>query len=171
MEWPPQNTGLFAPPACATCCSSAPPPEMDVEVVRLRYLIDGIEQDPSTLLDLRQETWSLNVTETPRDPETGIIATGMLEWTNQTLGAVDPCTGCYGTQCVDGDGNPVDGGDTGWSSHSYVLEFYVVAPEGPGRATNKLIAHFDSGAGFSTNWPTCTEGTTDEADAVYTFNW
>lgn len=171
MIWPKQNTGKFAPPACATCCASGPPPEMDVEIVRLRYLIDGVEQDPSTSVSFWQETWSLSVTPTARDPDTGIIATGVLLWTNQVFGEVAPCTGCYGTQCLDGEGNPVDGGDLGYSDHSYELEFYVVAPVGPGQATDKQIAYFVSAVGFATNWPACEEGSTEEADVVYTFSW
>lgn len=175
MEWPPQNTGLFAPPACATCCAEVPEAEAGVQGYRMT--IGGVVQQLPNLQNAVGLTYSLAITPVERDPETSIVAIGQLTWSYQVFGDLagtsEECRGCYGYSCVDGDGNPY-GGTYGYLPDlvPHVWEFYVISSAEHGRATDLVIVPtFTVPQGLSTNMPDCTEYGSDYVTITQTVTW
>lgn len=171
-EWPKQNTGVFAPPSCATCCAALP--EEFVNVVFFRLLIDGVESDVP--IGITAPSPSLVITPQERDPDTRIIATGTLTWDFQDYGDLtgtsEECNGCYGTSCVDGEGNPT-GGTFGYlpTLRHHVWEFYVTADALHGKATDAYLTAFYIMPGYGSNLPDCYEPGADYVTLNHSFTW
>lgn len=175
MEWPPQNTGLFAPPACATCCAEVP--EAEAGVQGFRMTIGGVVQQLPDLQDGTALDYALEITPVSRDPDTGIVAVGRLSWGFQAFGdltgTTEECNGCYGNSCVDGDGNPY-GGTDGYLPDlvPHVWEFYVISSAEHGRATDlPIVQFFYIAQGLNTNLPSCTEYGSDVVTIARTVTW
>lgn len=151
MIWPPQNTGLFAPPACSTCCAAGPPPEADAEVhfVDIYPFLFGL-------------SYEIIFTPQARDSETGIVGTGVIRFTIQSAGPLPDCSGCSGPQCLDEDGNPIPpyyGSADGWleTTETYDVEYYITSDAEHGTATDLVFTTgWAHNLTFATNMPDCT---------------
>lgn len=158
MEWPPQNTGLFAPPACASCCAGTPPPAEFARYTSL-FTINGVVQSEAYKLMIAPD-YTLTITQQARDPVTGIVAVGVMDWYPETYGdlAGTPleCQGCYGYSCIDGDGNPIGGtwGYNGNGPDHQHWEFYYVSSAEHGTAEDVWYNGFTKQP-YDTNMPTC----------------
>jgi len=157
MEWPPQNTGLFAPPSCATCHVVEP------GAVNLTYL--GGTPVTGCITNL-----SYSVAQHARDPETGVFAIVTVSWTSINFGYVGGCIGCYGNQCADDEGNPTGGGDYGYyfTSGSYTAYAVGYPEHGIGTAGIGAIGN----CGWGGNYPDCdTQHSTEYRAIAHTFTW
>ena len=164
-DWPPQNTGLFAPPSCVTCCTPAPTeyPSWYISI----FGVDGPNSLPTSA-----DTYSCTFTPCARTAE-GIIGYGTVTWTRQELVAVTDCSGCYGDPCYDDQGNQ-KGGSQAWAQVTHTWNFYATAlVAGPGHASGVTIFQdTDGGATGQTNWPDCGGGSTTAPYAITRdFTW
>lgn len=162
MIWPPQNTGLFAVADCARCSGV---PEEYCEVWFENY-------SP----DFYGTSYTIVFTPSARDPMTQIVGTGYIEFTRQAYGAVTCGTGCYGYQCVDEFGNPVDpyGSAEGWQSGTTTHQepFYITSAATHGKATDLLFTNFWMHITTTgTNMPTCTDPSGFWDSIIRTMRW
>lgn len=159
-EWPKQNTGLFAPPSCATCC--APEVPLVWERHTSQYTLNGVPQTYPYYMTLVAPSYSLTITPQTRDPVTGIVAVGVMTWEPATFGPLAgtplECQGCYGYTCVDGDGNPIGGTDgvNGNGPDHAVWEFYYTANLEHGAFDDVVMDPFKIQA-YGLNMPTCQD--------------
>ena len=174
MEWPLQDTGKFEPPACVVCCAV---PEAHAYVQGYRMTIDGQVRGSGDAMNTNGFNPTLVIEIVPSDPESNIVAIGQLTWTSQVFGdltgTTEECKGCYGYNCLDGDGNPIGG------THGYfpglitnVWDFYVLSLAEHGKATDLgILYNFTIPQGLNQNAPACEEFGADVVSFIRTITW
>lgn len=161
-EWPPQNTGRFAPPSCASCCSGPPTEESaTLAFVEVYPYLSGLD-------------FIISFTPSARDTETGIVGTGYIRFTDQSTGELGTCAGCEGAPTCYVEETGLWWNTYGWlpTTTTHDVEFYIVSTAEHGTTTDLLVtdawSHVTS---MATNAPDCLPQESFWDSIRHTFTW